>query len=73
MEKWRCSVCGYVHDSPLSKGVVCPRCKQPVLAFVKVEQADTTVHPYAGAKAEGNLAKALAGESQARGRNRKGT
>ena len=29
MEKWKCSVCGYVHEGPLPEGFVCPKCKKP--------------------------------------------
>ena len=36
-EKWRCTVCGYIHEGPLPEGFTCPRCKQPASVFVKVE------------------------------------
>lgn len=68
MEKWRCSVCGYVHEGPLPEGFVCPRCKQPASAFVKMEETAKPVNKYAGTKTEKNLAEAFAGESQARGK-----
>ena len=35
-EKWRCTVCGYIHEGPLPEGFTCPRCKQPASVFVKV-------------------------------------
>jgi rubrerythrin/NAD-dependent dihydropyrimidine dehydrogenase PreA subunit len=67
MEKWRCTVCGYIHEGPLPEDFKCPRCKQPASVFVKVEEeADAAENPYAGTKTEKNLAEAFAGESQAR-------
>ena len=39
MEKWKCSVCGYVHEGPLPEDFKCPICKQPASVFVKVEDA----------------------------------
>lgn len=63
MEKWKCSVCGYVHEGPLPEGFTCPVCKQPASVFVKVEPPK---NPYAGTKTEKNLWEAFAGESQAR-------
>ncbi|MDD3921513.1 MAG: ferritin family protein [Eubacteriales bacterium] len=67
MEKWKCTVCGYIHEGPLPADFVCPRCKQPASAFIKVEEvAPKGANPYAGTKTEKNLAEAFAGESQAR-------
>ena len=67
MEKWRCTVCGYIHEGPLPPDFVCPRCHQPARVFVKIEEAATpTASPYAGTKNEKNLEAAFAGESQAR-------
>jgi len=66
MEKWKCKVCGYVHEGPLPDNFVCPRCKQPASAFVKLEEKAEAANPYAGTKTEKNLAEAFAGESQAR-------
>lgn len=67
MEKWKCSVCGYIHEGPLPADFICPRCKQPASVFVKMEEAPATgANPYAGTKTEKNLAEAFAGESQAR-------
>lgn len=62
MAKWKCTVCGYVHegDTPPEK---CPVCKQPASKFVKIEEPKS---PYAGTKTEKNLWEAFAGESQAR-------
>lgn len=36
IEKWRCTVCGYIHEGPLPEDFTCPRCKQPASVFVKV-------------------------------------
>ena len=66
MEKWKCSVCGYIHEGPLPPDFTCPVCKQPAEKFVKTEDAAPTTNPYAGTKTEQNLWEAFAGESQAR-------
>ena len=66
MEKWKCSVCGYIHEGPLPADFTCPRCKQPASAFVKLEEKSDKGNPYAGTQTEKNLAEAFAGESQAR-------
>ena len=67
MEKWKCSVCGYIHEGPLPADFRCPVCKQPADKFVKIEQAKASAkNPYAGTKTEKNLWDAFAGESQAR-------
>ena len=63
MAKWKCTVCGYIHegeDAPDS----CPLCGVPAEQFVRVEE--TPKSPYAGTKTEKNLLEAFAGESQAR-------
>ncbi len=65
MEKWKCTVCGYIHEGPLTDGFICPVCKQPADKFVKIEDAPAR-NPYAGTKTEQNLWEAFAGESQAR-------
>lgn len=65
--KYRCTVCGYIHEGELPDDFVCPICKRPVSAFEKIEEkpaAGST--PYAGTKTEQNLMEAFAGESQAR-------
>ena len=64
MEKWKCPICGYVHEGPLPEGFTCPVCKQPGSVFVKVEAEKN--NPYAGTQTEKNLEAAFAGESQAR-------
>ena len=66
MEKWKCSVCGYIHEGPLPADFKCPICKQPASVFVKIEEAPAPKSPYAGTKTEKNLWEAFAGESQAR-------
>ncbi len=65
MEKWKCSVCGYVHEGPMTDDFKCPLCKQPAEKFVKLEEAPAK-NKYAGTKTEKNLWEAFAGESQAR-------
>lgn len=66
MTKYRCGVCGYIHDGELTEDFKCPRCKQSASAFVKVEENTNNKNTYAGTKTEKNLAQAFAGESQAR-------
>ena len=67
MEKWKCSVCGYIHEGPMAEDFKCPICKQPASKFVKIEEAAAPAkNLYAGTKTERNLWEAFAGESQAR-------
>ena len=66
MEKWKCTVCGYIHEGPMTTDFQCPVCKQPASKFVKIEEAVPAGNPYAGTKTEKNLWEAFAGESQAR-------
>jgi rubrerythrin/NAD-dependent dihydropyrimidine dehydrogenase PreA subunit len=68
MEKWKCSVCGYIHEGPLPADFKCPICKQPASVFVKIEETPVppAMNPFAGTKTEKNLWEAFAGESQAR-------
>jgi rubrerythrin/Fe-S-cluster-containing hydrogenase component 2 len=68
MERWKCTVCGYIHEGPLPADFKCPRCKQPASVFVRLEEetAEAAANPYAGTKTEKNLQEAFAGESQAR-------
>ena len=67
MEKWKCTVCGYIHEGPLPADFICPLCKQPADKFVKIEDASAPKkNPYAGTKTEKNLWDAFAGESMAR-------
>ena len=37
MEKWECSVCGYIHEGPMTPDFKCPVCRQGADRFVKVE------------------------------------
>lgn len=67
MAKWKCTVCGYIHEGPMTPDFKCPICKQPANKFVKIEDAAAPAkNPYAGTKTEKNLWEAFAGESQAR-------
>ncbi len=65
MEKWKCTVCGYIHEGPMTPDFKCPVCKQGADKFVKIEEAPAK-SPFAGTKTEKNLWDAFAGESQAR-------
>lgn len=68
MEKWKCTVCGYIHEGPMTEDFICPVCKQPASKFVKIEDAPAAPakNPYAGTRTEKNLLEAFSGESQAR-------
>ncbi len=66
MEKWKCTVCGYVHEGPMTDDFVCPVCGQPASVFEKIEPEEPKKNPYAGTQTEKNLETAFAGESQAR-------
>lgn len=65
MEKWKCTVCGYIHEGPMTDDFTCPVCKQPASKFVKLED-EAKSNPYAGTQTEKNLQAAFAGESEAR-------
>lgn len=50
MAKYRCTICGYIHDEekegiPFSSLTECPICKQPVDKFVKMEEEAKAVVP----------------------------
>ena len=66
MEKWKCKVCGYIHEGPISDDFVCPLCKQPASMFEKIEETKAGASKYAGTETEKNLEAAFAGESMAR-------
>lgn len=66
MAKYKCSVCGYIHNGELTADFQCPRCKQPASAFTLVEEKAVIEKKYAGTKTEKNLMEAFSGESQAR-------
>ena len=70
MEKWKCKVCGYIHEGPMSEDFKCPVCKVPASKFEKIEDSPVAPakNPYAGTKTEKNLWEAFAGESMARGK-----
>lgn len=36
-QRWKCSVCGYVHEGDLPNDFVCPRCYQPAEVFKKIK------------------------------------
>ena len=61
MAKFKCKVCGYIHEGD-SAPEVCPVCKKRGV-FEEVKEAN---NPYAGTETEKNLWTAFAGESQAR-------
>ncbi len=72
MEKYRCTVCGHIHEGPFPEGYKCPICGQGASKFEKIEEAPAAAaeapakNKYAGTKTEKNLQEAFAGESQAR-------
>lgn len=39
-QRWRCTVCGYIHEGPLPQDFTCPRCKQPASVFQRIEDED---------------------------------
>lgn len=68
MQKWKCTVCGYIHEEPLPAEFICPVCKHPANVFEPIQEAPKKKNPYAGTKTEQNLRDAFSGESQARNR-----
>ena len=66
MDKFKCSICGYIHEGELTTDFICPVCKQPAKAFEKIEEAKKVASKYAGTETEKNLETAFAGESMAR-------
>lgn len=66
MKKYRCTVCGYIHEGELTEDFKCPICKQPASVFEEVKEEKKAENKYAGTKTEKNLMEAFAGESQAR-------
>ena len=63
--KYRCTICGYIHEGELTEDFRCPLCKQPASKFELIEEPKAG-NKYAGTKTEKNLEEAFAGESQAR-------
>ena len=66
MAKWKCTVCGYIHEGEMTDDFKCPICRMPASKFEKIAEAAPAKNPYAGTKTEKNLWEAFAGESQAR-------
>jgi len=66
MKKYRCTICGYIHEGELTADFVCPVCRQPASVFEPIEEQGVEKNKYAGTKTEKNLLEAFAGESQAR-------
>jgi len=66
MVKYRCTICGFIHEGELPEDFKCPKCKQPAEVFELVEEKTEKVNRYAGTKTEKNLWEGFAGESQAR-------
>lgn len=68
-KKWKCSVCGYIHLGVMREDFICPMCKQPASAFVRIDEESTNEekpNKYKGTKTEQNLLDGFAGESMAR-------
>ena len=66
VKKYRCTVCGYIHEGELTEDFKCPLCKQPASKFELIEEPKAEGGKYAGTKTEKNLEVAFAGESMAR-------
>ncbi|MBR4411674.1 MAG: rubrerythrin family protein [Firmicutes bacterium] len=66
VKKYRCTVCGYIHEGELTEDFKCPLCKQPASKFELIEDPKAEGSKYAGTKTEKNLEEAFAGESMAR-------
>lgn len=67
-KKYRCTVCGYIHEGEMPADFKCPVCHVPASKFVEVleEVKEEKKNRFAGTKTEKNLWEAFAGESQAR-------
>ena len=63
--KYRCKVCGYVHEGEMPEDFKCPVCGADRSKFEEVKE-EVKKNSYAGTKTEKNLWEAFAGESQAR-------
>ena len=59
MKRYRCSVCGYIHQGEMTDDFKCPKCKQPRSAFVLFEEEGTLKNRYKGTKTEKNLLEAF--------------
>ncbi len=70
MAKFKCKICGYIHEGELNDYYECPLCHAPANKFEEIiekteNKGDKTMN-YKGTKTEQNLLTAFAGESQAR-------
>ena len=63
MTKFKCKVCGYIHEGEMTPDFKCPICKKDASFFEAVAEEKKSL---AGTKTEKNLWEAFAGESQAR-------
>ena len=66
VKKYRCTVCGYIHEGDMSPDFKCPVCSQPASVFELIAEKEPTNNKYKGTKTEKNLMEAFSGESQAR-------
>lgn len=39
-EKWKCTVCGYIHEGPMPEDFICPVCKHPRDFFEMIKEDD---------------------------------
>ena len=53
MAKWKCTVCGYIHEGEMTDDFKCPKCKVPASKFEKIE-LDSEIK-----KQKGNCRKAF--------------
>ncbi len=71
MAKFKCKICGYIHEGELNDYYECPLCHAPATKFEEIKEEKTEIKGektmnYKGTKTEQNLLTAFAGESQAR-------
>jgi rubrerythrin/NAD-dependent dihydropyrimidine dehydrogenase PreA subunit len=66
VKKYKCTVCGYIHEGEMTPDFKCPVCKQPASSFELVVENGPSENKYGGTKTEKNLMEAFSGESQAR-------
>ncbi|MDD2393301.1 MAG: ferritin family protein [Eubacteriales bacterium] len=64
--KYRCMICGYIHEGEMTEDFKCPKCGQPARVFELMEEKTESVNKYNGTKTGKNLMEAFSGESQAR-------
>ena len=62
MEKWKCKVCGYVHEGPITADFTCPICRASADKFEKVVEAAARRTRMRARSTEKNLWEAFAGE-----------